>query len=57
MLQLSVVHYQVLLGIDTCDTDIIAINERDIIRCKLHFSYSTMYLAIMTAAGLSQGLF
>ena len=51
------VHYHVLLGVDTCDTDTIAINERDIIRCKLHFSYFTMYLAIMTAARLSQGLF
>ena len=42
MLQLSVVHYLVLLCLDTHDTDAIAINKL----CKLNFMCYTMYLAI-----------
>ena len=43
------VHHQVLLGVDIYDMDAIAINKL----CKLNISYFTMYLTIMSAAGLS----
>ena len=39
MLLLSMVHYQVLLCLDTYDTDVNAINKV----CKLNFRYFTMY--------------
>ena len=41
MLLLSMVPYQVLLFLDTYDTDAIAINKL----CKLNFRYYTMYCA------------
>ena len=47
MLLLSVVHYQVLLCLDTYDTDAIAINKL----CELNFRYFTMYLAISQQQG------
>ena len=48
MLLLSMVHYQVLLCLDTYDTDAIAMNKL----CKLNFRYFTMYLAIAGLSGL-----
>ena len=45
--------HQVLLGVDSYDTDAIAINKLR----KLNFSYFTMYLATMSAAGYQGGLF
>ena len=39
---LSMVRYQVLLFLDTHDTDAIAMNKL----CKLNFRYFTIYLAI-----------
>ena len=52
LLLLSMVRYQVLLFLDTHDTDTIAINKL----CKLHFRYFTMYLAISQQQGY-QGFF
>ena len=42
MLYLSMVHYQVLLCLDTYDTDAIATNKQ----CKLKIRYFTIYLVI-----------
>ena len=52
MLLLSMVRYQVLLSLDTHDTDAIAMNKL----CKLNFRYFTMYLAISQQQGY-QGFF
>ena len=49
---LSVVDYQVLLILNTCDMDAIAINKL----CKLNFWYFTMDLAISQQQGY-QGFF
>ena len=47
MLQLSVVHYQVLLCLDIYDMNAIAINKL----CKLNFRYFTIYLVISQQHG------
>ena len=47
MVLLSMVRYQVLLYLDTHDTDSIAMNKL----CKLNFRYFTMYLAISQQQG------
>ena len=52
MLQLSVVHYQVLLCLDTYDKNVIAIIKL----CKLNFSIFLPCISYKSAAGLS-GLF
>ena len=52
MVLLSMVLYQVLLFLDTHDTDAIAMNKL----CKLNFRYFTMYLAISQQQGY-QGFF
>ena len=39
---LNMVHYQILLFLDSCDTDAIAMNKL----CKLNFSCFTINLAI-----------
>ena len=46
------VRYQVLLCLDTYNTDAIAINKL----CKLNFRYLTMYLVITQQQG-NQGFF
>ena len=52
MLLPSMVRYQILLFLDSQDTDTIAINKL----CKLNFKYFTMYLAISQHQGY-QGFF
>ena len=47
MVLLSIVRYQVLLFLDTHDTDAIAMNKL----CKLNFRYFTMYLALSQQQG------
>ena len=47
MLLLSMVRYQVLLCLDTYDTDAIAMKKL----CKLKYRYFTMYLAISQQQG------
>ena len=49
---LNMVHYQILLFLDSHDTDAIAINKL----CKLNFRYFTIYLAISQKQGY-QGFF